>query len=161
MSDLRTELATKVLPALKAQSLETLKFDDEAGPEEPPKAPPKPKNGVTADTFDLIKQSPHKYRASDVARVLKSLHNRSSVTSLATQMLRSGCIAKDAYGRLYAVADHYTLARPDRPSRAVKAERTQVPAHTPAPTPTINVEELTVGEARALYSQLKAVFGGS
>jgi hypothetical protein len=172
MPDLRTELQKKVLPVFKAQSLDTFKFDDEGEvhtdtPPAPPPPPPVISKGVTQATFHLVKHNPNKYTMAEVTRTLGSRgYKKPSVASLVSQMLRAGAIAKDPSARLYAIDDVLrTLPasgkRKPKTAEPIKQQHTKVPAKPAPEKPAlpINIDDLTLGQARAIYNELRALFG--
>jgi hypothetical protein len=170
MPDLRTELRTKVLPVFKPQSLDSLKFDD--GDDEHDDTPTQPavvSKGVTQATFQLIKDNPNTHTMAEATRLLGARgYKKASVASLLSQMHRAGAVSKDPAGRLYAI-DTVLRKLPAggkykrKTAGPTKRGHTKVPAQKPAPELPINidVESMTLREARALYNELKKIFGGS
>jgi hypothetical protein len=164
MPDLQTELKAKVIPAL-----DSLSFDDDGEGATESKSEPgrkgfKPTNGVSKATFQFIRDNAGKYRRSELGYAMQTLgYKISSTTSLVTQMMQKGLIAKDSSEKLYPLVASYESPRkkPRRKKKAAPPVTTQAPIEVePKLQPiTIDINNLKLSEARALYDQLKKVFG--
>jgi hypothetical protein len=163
MPDLQTELKAKVIP-----NLDSLTFDDDepdtmsTPTTEPKNANPfTTTNGVTQATLNLIRDNPGKYRRGEAAAVLETLgYKPNSTSSIITQNIRKGKIGRDHNGMLVLLD-----AKPVK--RKVRSDKGKSRAYTPsaaapaAATPlNIDINSLPLSEARALYDELKKVFGG-
>jgi hypothetical protein len=155
MSDLRTELQEKVLPAFQS-----LKFDDE-GPQELHVVEPKKvhhnkdrKPSVSTEVFEFLKANPAKYTAAQVSRKFGARgYKTGSVAALASQMVRSGSLRSGAGGLLSVVGE----ARGPLPDR--RANKRQKPVPKRALTTGVDLESMTLRQLRELYNELKALFG--
>lgn len=165
MPDLQTELRTKVLPEL---DLSTLNFDDEPDTSRPTQASTvkEPVMTTSRATFEFIQAHPGQYTRSEIGRQLAAQgHTLTSVIALITQMMRCGMVGRSDNGGLIPLVDHYSPVRtPAKAKRKPGRPRTRVlptiaaPVSTPAATK-INIDDLKLSEARALYDELKKIFG--
>lgn len=175
MPDLKTELS-KVI-------------DQWNKPEEPATTQPTPAlpsslsvtNNVCRATYDFIHQNPGKTRKEIIDALTLSGYKPGSTTSLIGQMLKQEHI-RESQGLLYA---NYTEYRPLKSNavfmrmqeavgrtKAVAVKRPKVKAtEAPAATPDsvqINsawdadtlLNNLSIKQARALYDELRKIFGG-
>jgi L-asparaginase/Glu-tRNA(Gln) amidotransferase subunit D len=146
-----------------------------------PEAQPAPKayftvtNNVTRATFDYIRDNPGKTR-KEIAVVLEAKgFKTNSVTSLLGQMVRQG-VVRESTGLLYVTTGEYTPLKSAKKLQAL-AETQQAPQGKVAPivrkpkaepTPQINaawdaetlLNNLSIKQARALYDELRKIFGG-
>jgi hypothetical protein len=177
MPDLQTEL-TKVFDEWSK--------DDKPSPHPKEKATVTKKlftitNNVTRDTFNYVRDNPglRSYQIRDA--LAKAGHKEGSITSLVSQLRRSGQIERREDGTHHAKAQEYTPLHRSPAKHPVKYRRPYTqrkpsatagiaalqPATTPAipatPAAPIVVEHLlnslSIMQARALYDELKKVFG--
>lgn len=176
MPDLQTEL-TKVFDEWSK--------DDKPSPHPKEKATMTKKlfaitNNVTRDTFNYVRDNPgqRSYQIRDA--LAKAGHKEGSVTSLVSQLRRSGQIERKGDGTHYAKAQEYTplhkltavhpvththkRAYKRKPAAAAGIAALPVQA-TPAPVQAAPIvvehllNSLSIMQARALYDELKKVFG--
>ena len=122
-------------------------------------------NNVTRATFDYIRDNPGKTR-KEIAVVLEAKgFKTSSVTSLLGQMVKQGMV-RESTGLLYVTTGEYT---PLKSSKAMQAKVVPIVRKPKAePTPQINaawdaetlLNNLSIKQARALYDELRKIFGG-
>ena len=122
-------------------------------------------NNVTRATFDYIRDNPGKTR-KEIAVVLEAKgFKTSSVTSLLGQMVKQGMV-RESTGLLYVTTNEYT---PLKGSKAMQAKVVPIVRKPKAePTPQINaawdaetlLNNLSIKQARALYDELRKIFGG-
>ena len=136
-------------------------------------------NNVTRETFNYVLKNPGCLRRTIMRDLEQRGFKSSSISSLVTQMIKNKLIKGDPNTGLFATYHEYRPLRTFSRSRAeVKAKRkytrkakpealVQTPAQTPAmPTPETPwsaqklLEGLSVLQARALYDELKKIFGG-
>jgi len=177
MPDLQTEL-TKVFDEWSK--------DDKPSPHPKEKATMPRKlfaitNNVSRDTFNFIRDNPglRSYKIRDA--LAEAGHKEGSITSLVSQLRRSGQIERKEDGTHYAKAQEYIplnrgLTKP--PAKQKRAYTPRKPAANagiaalqPATTPAIPatpaapvvvehlLNSLSILQARALYDELKKVFG--
>lgn len=122
-------------------------------------------NNVSRKTFDEIKQRPGT-RTELVDRLTQLGYKKSSITSLITQMLRVKMVGEGDGGYLYALVDKY---RPlgtykkqkkvaKRLAKPVVAQQEKVEERQPVSVSSL-LDTLSVLQARALYDELKQIFG--
>ena len=125
-------------------------------------------NNVTRSTFDYVKHNPGNTRTQIVAALTAKGFKPSSTTSLVAQMLKQG-IMRETNGAVFAAQAEYT---------SLKTLRNKKEQDTPKPRPTyippvetpvqINsawdaetlLNNLSIKQARALYDELRKIFGG-
>jgi hypothetical protein len=135
-------------------------------------------NNVTRETFNHVKDNPGQTRSQAVQALEKRGFLPKSTTSLLSQMVRQDTL-REVRGLLYAQADEY------RPLKSTKAKAPEVVAEKPVvkpvakkaapvaeakpePAPQINaawdaetlLNNLSIKQARALYDELRKIFGG-
>jgi hypothetical protein len=151
---------------------------------EPEPTPAKPyftvTNNVTRVTFEYVRDNPGKTR-TEVAKALeKQGFKPGSVSSLLGQMIKQGMMRENA-NLLYATTDEYAplkgskvlkglAAKPQAQQRkVVKLVNTRTgEVLNPTPAPQINaawdaetlLNNLSIKQARALYDELRKIFGG-
>jgi hypothetical protein len=151
----------------------------------PPPAPAKPyftvTNNVTRVTFDYVRDNPGKTRKEVATALEVQGFKTSSVTSLLGQMVKQGAMRESAH-LLYVTASEYAPLKSSKKVRELAAklpERRQykvvklVNTRTgevlnPTPVPQINaawdaetlLNNLSIKQARALYDELRKIFGG-
>jgi hypothetical protein len=137
-------------------------------------------NNVTRITFDYVRDNPGKTRI-EVAKALEAQGFKTgSVSSLLGQMIKQGMMRESAH-LLYATIPEYTPIKGSKAMRALAAKPQEqqrkivklVNPNTgkvlnPTPTPQINaawdaetlLNNLSIKQARALYDELRKIFGG-
>ncbi len=138
-------------------------------------------NNVTRITFEYVRDNPGKTRIEINKELEAKGFNAGSVSSLLGQMLKQGMLRENAH-LLYATTNEYT---PIKSSKKLKAMQTnperkkvvlinkrtgEVVSAAPKvePTPQINsawdaevmLNNLSIKQARALYDELRKIFGG-
>jgi hypothetical protein len=141
-------------------------------------------NNVTRTTFDYVRDNPGKTRIEVAKALEKQGFKNSSVTSLLGQMLKQGMMRESAH-LLYTTTNEYTPIKSSKIRKAMAAKpqeqqrkkvvlinkRTgEVVGAAPKvePTPQINsawdaevmLNNLSIKQARALYDELRKIFGG-
>jgi hypothetical protein len=132
-------------------------------------------NNVTRATFDYVKNNPHQSCKTICAALEKDGYKPSSIGSLLTQFVKNGLCVRDANGNYTAIAHEYTPIKVRKQLKAkqviakAKATRGQgIAALSPQPTPKAIpktdiqsiLNGLSILQARALYDELKKIFGG-
>ena len=150
----------------------------------PPPASAKPyftvTNNVTRVTFDYVRDNPGKTRKEVATALEVQGFKTSSVTSLLGQMVKQGAMRESAH-LLYVTASEYAplksskkvkemAAKPQEQQRkVVKLVNTRTgEVLNPTPAPQINaawdaetlLNNLSIKQARALYDELRKIFGG-
>jgi len=151
---------------------------------EPEPAPAKPyftvTNNVTRITFDYVRDNPGKTRKEVATALEVQGFKPSSVTSLLGQMLKQGLMRESAQ-LLYVTVNEYTPIKGSKVRKALAAKPQEqqrkivklVNTRTgevlnPTPAPQINaawdaetlLNNLSIKQARALYDELRKIFGG-
>ena len=139
-------------------------------------------NNVTRITFEYIRDNPGKTRKEVCNALFEKGFKHSSTTTLIGQMIKQ-YHARESQGLLYATSDHYVplkgaKAWANLQASAQRKHVTLVSKSTgkvlnprPAPvkeTPQINsawdaetlLNNLSIKQARALYDELRKIFGG-
>lgn len=144
----------------------------------------KPTNNVTRETFNYVRDNPGTTRQKAHDALVARGFNSKSVSSLFAQMSNQRLIFVDASGGLYAAVKQYSpiksykalarikAAEAQQPRAAIKAKAkvqdsvalvspTPAPAPAPASTWSANhvLNNLSVLQARAVYDELKKIFG--
>ena len=127
-------------------------------------------NNVTRATFNKVAENPGSTRAEIVAMLLVDGYKDASTTSLLTQMLARGNI-RSLNGKLFTNQNEYKpmkritpiKRRVKKPEPVVVVDVPKVVAAKPVEIPwdadTI-LNSLSIKQARALYDELKKIFGG-
>ena len=136
-------------------------------------------NNVTRITFDYVRDNPGKTRKEVAVALEAQGFKTSSVTSLLGQMVKQGVVRENAQ-LLYTTTNEYAplksskklalLNKPQAPQRKVVkivSTRTKETLN-PTPAPQINaawdaetlLNNLSIKQARALYDELRKIFGG-
>jgi hypothetical protein len=137
-------------------------------------------NNVTRVTFEYVRDNPGKTRI-EVAKALEAQGFKpGSVSSLLGQMIKQGMMRESAH-LLYATTNEYTPLKGSKAMKALAAkpqeqQRKVVKLVNPntgkalnsQPTPQINsawdaetlLNNLSIKQARALYDELRKIFGG-
>jgi len=143
----------------------------------------KPTNNVSRETFNYIRDNPNKNSKEIRTTLTKRGFNAGSVGSLITQFLKQGQVSKDANGRYNTIVPEYTPLKSTKnfrsegkrvnkivqiksktKSQGIAALQVDIATQTsfsvtPWSTDGI-ISKLSVIQARALYDDLKKIFGG-
>lgn len=178
MSDLQTEIFTKVLPKMK---LNELKFDDDVGATVEV-VTEEPSNNVTERIWRFIRDNPG-CTSGDIAK--HEPDNAGGVSTRINQLKLKGYVrGTDEYPmRLYAEKQYAGTSKEDKvarmnaariaklenlkkkPAKAKKKrgrptkESMQQPVQA-KPSRVVDLNNLSIVEARKLYDELKQIFGG-
>ena len=160
------------MPDLKSElkKLETLKFDDDGDTTvitlQPAVAlPDDQQGGVSRRLFNIIRDNPGCDRSRLLDKALSAGIGMSSSSSLIHQFTKRGLVRSvDSQTGLtyFCVGAQYT---PGYIKQAKKADKVAAPkAAKPAPQQDSSVQDLlntmSIVKARALYDELKKIFGG-
>ena len=159
------------MPDFKSElkKLETLNFDDEGStPEEI--IMHEDKIGISETMFNVIRDNPANSRPKLIALAEKAGVAKASSTSLITQFTKRGLVRKadiNGIAMFFAEGDTYKPGYVKRPHKTVKAKPVkksnvvQLPTNLKsAATTTELLDTLSIVQARALYDELKKIFGG-
>ena len=173
MPDLKTALTT----ALSSWE----KDDQQIQQEKKMKALPqafKPTNNVTQELFDFVKNNPNLNGAEIRDRMVARGFKSGSVGSLLTQFYKQGQFVKDHNNRYRVVVPAYTPLKSTKKFRAegkrknkivtvkTKPSNEGIAALAPQVTATSQwdaetiINNIGLKQARALYDELKKLFGG-
>lgn len=158
------------MPDLKSElkKLEALRFDDEGTTQQEvtmhePEAP----TGVSATFFNVIRDNPGCNRARLVALAETAGVMRASSSSLLSQFATRGLIRtvdSPAGPTYFTVAQGYVKGYVRRAKKTAKVAARKPAPVLAAPKQETNVSELlnnmSIMKARALYDELKQIFGG-
>ena len=161
MPDLKTELS-KVLDEWNKPETTTMTMPHQ-----------KITNNATRATFNKVAENPGSTRSEVVAMLLTDGYKVSSTTSLLTQMLARGNI-RSLNGKLFTNQNEYKPMERITPikHRVVKDVQNAAPVvvveQKPEPAVQINaawdadtlLNNLSIKQARALYDELRKIFGG-
>jgi hypothetical protein len=132
-------------------------------------------NNVTRATFDFVKNNPHQSCKTICAALEKDGYKPSSIGSLLTQFVKNGLCARDANNNYTTIAKEYSPIKVRKQLKAkqviAKAKATRgegiaalSPQPTPKAVPKTDIQSILNGlsilQARALYDELKKIFGG-
>lgn len=135
-------------------------------------------NNVTRATFDYVKNNPHQSCKEICTALEKQGYKPSSIGSLLTQFVKNTLCVRDANGNYTAIAHEYTPIKVRKQVKAKqvieKAKTTRgqgIAALSPQPTPRVTpivtawdadtiINNIGLKQARALYDELKKIFGG-
>ena len=135
-------------------------------------------NNVTRATFDYVKNNPHQSCKTICVALEKRGYKSSSIGSLLTQFVKNGLCVRDANGNYTAIAHEYTPIKVRKQVKAkqviAKAKATRgegiaalgaQPTQRVAPIVTAwdadtIINNIGLKQARALYDELKKIFGG-
>jgi hypothetical protein len=176
MSDLKSEMS-KVLEAWE-QDVEQLQQEKQMQNKRPQQFVPT--NNVTQETFNHVKNNPNK-NSGEIRSVLVARgFNAGSIGSLLTQFTKQNQMVKDHNGRYTVCVPNYTPLKSTRQFRA-EGKRTNKIVNikskpksagiaalqvdtTPKAIPKTDIQSMLNGlnilQARALYDELKKIFGG-
>lgn len=122
-------------------------------------------NNVTRSTFNYVKNNPGNTRTQIVAALGSQGFKSSSTTSLVAQMIKQG-IMRETNGAVFAAQPEYVSLKTSRNKPEAKPRPTYTP---PVEAPVqINsawdaetlLNNLSIKQARALYDELRKIFGG-
>jgi hypothetical protein len=174
MPDLKTALST---------ALSTWEQDDkQIQQEKKVKALPQqfvPTNNVTQETFNYVKNNPNK-TSIEIRNVLVARgFNAGSIGSLLTQFTKQNQMVKDHNNRYSVCVPHYTPLKSTRQFRAAGKRVNKLVSRPKAVPKSVGIAALTpqsttktqwdadtiinnigLKQARALYDELKKLFGG-
>ena len=138
-------------------------------------------NNVTRETFEYVRQHPSSGYKEIAAALEKRGYKPSSIGSLLTQFVKNGLCVRDTQNRYTTIVDEYRPIKAASKKLKVKqviqkAKTTRGegiaalnPATTPklAPAPIVTawdadtiINNIGLKQARALYDELKKIFGG-
>lgn len=138
-------------------------------------------NNVTRATFDHVKDNPHQSCKTICAALEKRGYKSSSIGSLLTQFVKNGLCVRDANGNYTAIAHEYTPIKLRKQVKAKQAKQViekakatrgegiaalgAQPTQRVAPIVTAwdadtIINNIGLKQARALYDELKKIFGG-
>jgi hypothetical protein len=139
----------------------------------------KPTNNVTQETFNYVKNNPNKTSGEICAALEARGFKKNSVGSLLTQFLKQSQMIRDFKGRFSTTVPTYTPLKSTRQFRAqgtrtnkIVSKPKAVPksagiaALKPQSTTTTQwdadtiINNIGLKQARALYDELKKLFGG-
>jgi hypothetical protein len=130
----------------------------------------KPTNNVTRVTFDYIKAHPGTTSTETTKALVAEGFNYGSTSSIMTQLIAHGQVRRDAERKLFvAVGEYVPLKRHIKmpkgkripaPLKEVKEAKAPKQVAPPAPKQTDLLSTLNIKDARALYDELKKIFGG-
>lgn len=160
MADLQTELFTKVLPKMK---LNELKFDDDVGTtQEVQVQTEKPTTNQSEIIWRYIRDNP-----GCSAGEITGVDDKNNVATRIRQLVKRGIVRQDrsvfpmtnyVVGDVYKTIDVNTRVERMNAARKNKKKLSSAPVAKPK---SINIlDTMSVVEARALYDQLKKIFGG-
>lgn len=151
------------MPDLKSELPKVIQSWDEQ-----PTMTPQPRTittNSTRRTFNFIRDNPGMTRAKVIEALGKQGTPVSSSRSLLSTFIINGNV-RESNGLLYANQQEYApLKRPtDKPKRTNPVQTVEAPEPAPVvaePAPAASIlDTLTVKQARALYDELKTIFGG-
>jgi hypothetical protein len=137
-------------------------------------------NNVTRITFEYVRDNPGKTRKEVAVALEAQGFKTGSVTSLLGQMIKQGMMRESAH-LLYVTINEYTPIKGSKVMKALSAKPQEqqrkivklVNTRTgevinPTPSPQINaawdaetlLNNLSIKQARALYDELRKIFGG-
>jgi transcriptional/translational regulatory protein YebC/TACO1 len=174
------------MPDLKSEMskvLEAWEQDDQQTQEKPmPKNIFQPINNVTLETFNYVRDNPNKNSGEIRSDMTKRGFNAGSVGSLITQFTKQGQFEKDHNGRYRAIVREYTPLKSTKKFRAEGKRANKIVSTKPKTKATnvgiaaLNVDttnkqsmqwdadtiinNIGLKQARALYDELKKIFGG-
>ena len=134
----------------------------------------KPTNNVSRETFTFVKTHYGCTRKQVIEALLAKGFKESSIDSLLTQMLKNSMIIRGADGKLAAIVHDYTPIKQKRNTTVISVPKEKVKKEPQAPKPVLDepkavattkltakhiVDNIGIGEAKALYLELKQIFG--
>jgi len=132
-------------------------------------------NNVTRATFDYVKNNPRQSCKTICKALEKQGYKSASVGSLLTQFVKNGLCARDANNNYTTIANEYSPVKASKRLKTnqviEKAKTTRgqgiaalSPQSTPKAIPKTDIQSILNGlsilQARALYDELKKIFGG-
>ena len=176
MPDIKTALST---------ALTEWEKDDKQQEKQMQKTPHVPHfkvtNNVTRATFDFVKNNPHQSCKTICAALEKRGYKSSSIGSLLTQFVKNGLCARDANSNYTAIVHEYSPIKVRKQLKAKQAKQViekakatrgegiaalgAQPTQRVAPIVTAwdadtIINNIGLKQARALYDELKKIFGG-
>jgi len=125
----------------------------------------KPTNNVTRATFNYIHANPGTTAVDATKALVAQGFNAGSISSILSQLIAHGQIRRDADRKLFAAVEEYVplkrhikMPRAKKVSNAPKRDAPQAVA--PVPKQTDLLATMNIKDARALYDELKKIFGG-
>jgi len=124
-----------------------------------------PTNNVTRATFDYIHANPGTTAVDATKALVAQGFNAGSISSILSQLVAHGQIKREADRKLFTVVKEYVpLKRHIKMPRAKKVSKTSKQdapqAVAPVPKQTDLLATMNIKDARALYDELKQIFGG-
>jgi len=140
-------------------------------------------NNVTRETFEYVRQHPASGYKEIAAVLEKRGYKASSIGSLLTQFVKNGLCTRDEQNRYTAIVDEYRpikaaskklkakqviqKAKTTRSTGIAALNPATTPKLAPAPAPIVTawdadtiINNIGLKQARALYDELKKIFGG-
>ena len=139
-------------------------------------------NNVSRETFNYVKASPNSTSAQVCAVLEKRGFKESSVGSLLVQFVKQGMMSRDESGRYKTLVPEYTPLKSNKAARAAQPPKRKVgrPKGTSMGIAALKAEaggkvtgviasqwdaetvinNIGLKQARALYDELKKIFGG-
>jgi len=133
-------------------------------------------NNISRTVFTFVQGNPGINRQDARERLVAQGFKDSSVTSLLSQMVRTGMVRMTENGGLFVTRQEYAPIKPSKPEAKAKATRKVVHiVRKPRIEPVAEIEEpvpetrpsavailanMSVGEAFKLYQELHKMFGG-
>ena len=164
MPDLKTEL----------KKLEALSFNDDGETQQEANMAEPKQAGISVRFFNIIRDNPGSGRRELLKKAQSIGVAQGSSSTLLTQFCKRGIVRtvknNDGYNTFFSVGDHY---KPGYVKKAASPKAAKAVKAKPEPQPTViapislavfsakdMVESMPVGKARALYDELKKIFGG-
>lgn len=155
------------MPDLKSElkKLEALKFDDEGETDVSTMPSADEQHGsVSVRMFNIIRDNPGCDRGRLLAKALAAGIGMSSSSSLLTQFARRGLLRTvDSAGGLtyFTTSQEYKPGYVKREKKAKKADKVAAPKAAPQDASVQDLlNTMSIVKARALYDELKKIFGG-
>ena len=126
-------------------------------------------NNITRATFDCVAKTPGVTRRDLIAKLSEQGYKSSSSSSMVTQMLQNGNFRYQGEGLFTTQPEYSPRRRQTLTKRRVhKTPPVVVPEAKPEAAPQINaawdaetlLNNLSIKQARALYDELRKIFGG-
>lgn len=167
MPDLKTALTT----ALSSWEKDDQKIQQEKKVKKLPQQF-MPTNNVTIETFNFVKNNPNSVGGFITDALSKRGFKRNSVGSLLTQFVKQGHMTKTPKGEYKTIIPAYTPLKASKKFKALSKPKTKVAksegiaalkpqgkVSTQWDAETI-IDNIGLKQARALYDELKTIFGG-
>ena len=153
MPDLKTEL----------KKLEALSFNDDGETQQEPEMNESKQVGVSAGLFNVIRDNPGSGRRELLKKAEAIGIAKGSSSTLLTQFCKRGLVRtaknNDGYNTFFSVGSCYEpgYVKKATSPKAAKAKPVQEPAQNVGVQDLLNTMSIT--KARALYDELKTIFG--